>query len=265
MIVTKRFTCEEGRTNGTGRMTTMRKRLGMITPSSNSVLEPVTSAMMAEVAGITAHFSRFRVTEIGLDAAASNQFDASVMLPAADLLADAKVDAIAWNGTSASWLGIHRDKSLCAAITERTGAPTTTSTLACIDAVQALGAKRIGFVTPYTDDVQARIGEVWKQAGIACHAERHLGLRDNFSFGEVPPATVGAMIRTVASEGADAVAVLCTNLGGAALARSLEEELDIAVLDSVAVTLWRTMALAGADPRVLAGWGRIFQTLARAN
>ena len=94
MIVTKRFRCEEGRTNGTGRMTTMRKRLGMITPSSNSVLEPVTSAMMAEVAGITAHFSRFRVTEIGLDAAASNQFDASVMLPAADLLADAKVDAI---------------------------------------------------------------------------------------------------------------------------------------------------------------------------
>ena len=81
----------------------MRKRLGMITPSSNSVLEPVTSAMLHGVPDITAHFSRFRVTEIALDAAALNQFDASVMLPAADLLADAKVDAIAWNGTSASW------------------------------------------------------------------------------------------------------------------------------------------------------------------
>jgi maleate isomerase len=49
-----------------------RRRLGMITPSSNSVLEPVTSAMLANVAGITAHFSRFRVTEIALDAAALN-------------------------------------------------------------------------------------------------------------------------------------------------------------------------------------------------
>src|SRR5689334_24222501 len=163
----------------------MRKRLGMITPSSNSVLEPVTSAMLAGTSGVTAHFSRFRVTEIALDAAALNQFDASVMLPAADLLADAKVDAIAWNGTSASWLGIQRDRDLCEVIAARSGVPATTSTLACIDAARALGARRIGLVSPYTDEVQRRIGAVWAKAGIAPHAERHLGLRDNFSFGVV--------------------------------------------------------------------------------
>ena len=231
----------------------------MITPSSNSILEPVTAAMMSDVAGVTAHFSRFRVTEIGLDAAALGQFDASVMVPAAELLADAKVDAIAWNGTSASWLGIERDHSLCAAITQRTGAPATTSTLACIDAVSSLGVKQVGFVTPYTDDVQARIGEVWKRAGIACHAERHLGLRDNFSFGEVAPSTIAEMIRAVAADGADAVVVLCTNLDGAAIAAALEDQLNVAVLDSVAVTLWRTMALAGADLGALSRWGRVFR------
>src|SRR6478752_79517 len=188
----------------------MRKRLGMITPSSNTVLEPATCAMLHGVDGVTAHFSRFRVTEIALDAAALSQFDASVMLPAADLLADAKVDAIAWNGTSASWLGIGRDRSLC--------------------------------------------------EGIAPHAERHLGLRDNFSFGEVAPATTADMIRAVAAEGADAVVILCTNLDGAALAASLERELNVAVLDSVAVTLWRTLGLAGGDIGALADWGRIFQT-----
>ena len=229
-------------------MTALRRRLGMITPSSNSVLEPVTSGMLSNVSGVTAHFSRFRVTEIALETAALHQFDASAMLPAADLLADAKVDAIAWNGTSASRLGIDHDVSLCTEITERIGVPATTSTLACIDAVRALGAERIGFVTPYIDNVQ-----------------RHLGLRDNFSFGEVPPATISAMIRAVASDGADAVIVLCTNLDGAALAASLESELDIAVLDSVAVTLWRTMALAGVNPTVLAGWGRIFQTTGNRN
>ncbi|MBR1126785.1 maleate cis-trans isomerase family protein [Bradyrhizobium iriomotense] len=239
----------------------MRKRLGMITPSSNSVLEPVTSAMLAG-AGVTAHFSRFRVTEIALDAAALSQFDASAMLPAADLLADAKVDAIAWNGTSASWLGISRDRSLCEAITARTGVPATTSTLACIDAASALGAKRVGLVSPYTDDVQRRIADVWAEEGVAPHAERHLGLRDNFSFGEVAPATIADMIRDVAAEGADAVVILCTNLDGAALAATLERELDIAVLDSVAVTLWRSLGLAGGDIRALAQWGRIFQTSA---
>jgi maleate isomerase len=238
----------------------MRKRLGMITPSSNSVLEPVTSAMLHGVADVTAHFSRFRVTEIALDAAALNQFDASVMLPAADLLADAKVDAIAWNGTSASWLGIARDSSLCEAITARTGVPATTSTLACIDAARALGARRVGLVSPYTDDVQRRIEDVWTGEGIAPHAERHLGLRDNFSFGKVEPATIAGLIRAVAAEGADAIVILCTNLDGAALATALEQELDVAVLDSVAVTLWRTLSLAGGDIGALAEWGRIFQT-----
>jgi maleate isomerase len=240
----------------------MRKRLGMITPSSNSVLEPATSAMLHGAPGVTAHFSRFRVTEIALDAAALSQFDASVMLPAADLLGDARVDAIAWNGTSASWLGVGRDKSLCEAITARTGVPATTSTLACIDAARALGARRVGLVSPYTDDVQRRIGDVWAEEGIAPHAERHLGLRDNFSFGEVSPATIADMIRSVAAQGADAVVVLCTNLDGAAIAASLERELDIAVLDSVAVTLWRTLDLAGGDIGALARWGRIFQTSA---
>jgi maleate isomerase len=240
----------------------MRKRLGMITPSSNSVLEPVTSAMPADIAGASAHFSRFRVTEIGLDAAALNQFDPSVMLPAAELLADARVDAIAWNGTSASWLGIDRDRGLCAAITARTGAPATTSTLASIDAVRALGAQRVGFVTPYTDDVQRRIGAVWAGEGIVAHAERHLGLRDNFSFGGVAPAMIAAMIRDVAAKGCDAVVVLCTNLDGAAIAAALERELDVSVLDSVAVTLWRTLGLAGGDVKALSKWGRVFQAAA---
>src|SRR5439155_1920672 len=123
--------------------------------------------------------------------------------------------------------------------------PATTSTLACIDAVRALGAKRIGLVSPYIDDVQHRIGDVWAEEGVAPRAERHLGLRDNFSFGEVAPETIAGMIRAVAAEGADAVVILCTNLDGAALAAALERELDIAVLDSVAVTLWRTLSFAG--------------------
>ena len=191
---------------------------------------------------------------------ALNQFDASVMLPAADLLADAKVDAMAWNGTSASWLGIGRDRSLCEAIAARTGKPATTSTLACIDAVRSRGAQRVGFVTPYTDDVQRRIGEVWAEEGIARHAERHLGLRDNFSFGEVTPAEIADMIRAVAAEGCDAVVILCTNLDGAALAAALERELSIA--DSrfcrghaVANDLARRWRHRGHCQR----WGRVFQ------
>ena len=237
----------------------MRARLGMITPSSNSALEPMTCEMLAGMRGVSAHFSRFRVTEIALDAPALGQFDPTYMLPAAELLADAKAQAIAWNGTSASWLGIDRDEALCAAITAKTGAPATTSTLACLDALRCAGAQRIGLVTPYTQDVQRRIGDVWRAAGAPCLAERHLGIRDNFTFAEVAPDTIADMIRGVAQEGCDAVVILCTNMNGARVAADLERELGVLVLDSIAVTLWRTLKIAGIDGRALAPWGRIFR------
>ena len=237
----------------------MRRRLGMITPSSNSVLEPVTAAMLAGRADVTAHFARLRVTEIALDAAALNQFDPTQMLPAADLLADARVDCIAWNGTSASWLGIARDESLCAAILARTGIAATTSTLACLEAIRLAGARRVGLVSPYTDDVQARIGEVWGRVGVPVHAERHLGIRDNFAFGEIAPSTIADAIRGVVRDGCDVVVILCTNMNGAGLAAELERELDVLVLDSVAVTLWHSLRIAAVDGNGLAPWGRIFR------
>ena len=50
-------------------------RLGMLTPSSNTVLEPMTQAMLVNLPGVSAHFSRFRVTEISLALPALDQFD----------------------------------------------------------------------------------------------------------------------------------------------------------------------------------------------
>ena len=83
---------------------TSRIFLGMLTPSSNTILEPLTTAMLAGLPEVTAHFSRFKVTEIALSGPALAQFDDSEILRAAELLAHAKVNVIAWNGTSSGWL-----------------------------------------------------------------------------------------------------------------------------------------------------------------
>jgi maleate cis-trans isomerase len=97
-----------------------RIRLGMLTPSSNTVLEPVTTEMLRQLPEVSAHFGRFRVTEISLSKDAIGQFDNTAILEAAGLLADAKVDVIAWNGTSSGWLGFDTDSQLCAGMTEAT-------------------------------------------------------------------------------------------------------------------------------------------------
>lgn len=238
-----------------------RVRLGMLTPSSNTVLEPVTAAMLAGLPDVSAHFGRFPVTEIALSPSALAQFDDGPILAAAQLLAHGRVDVIAWNGTSSGWLGFEADERLCRRITEATGIPATTSMLALNQILQRTGVQRLGLVTPYTGDVQARIVANYASLGFPCTAERHLGLRDNFSFSEVDHATLRAMARDVAAQGADALAVVCTNLRAAPLVAAMEAELGVPVYDTVATAVWSSLGLAGVDARRVTGWGRLFQDL----
>jgi maleate isomerase len=233
-------------------------RLGMLTPSSNTALEPITYAMLAGVEGISVHFSRFKVTEIALSDAATRQFDHSEISRAAELLAHAKVDVIAWNGTSASWLGFDRDERLCERITEATGIRACTTVLGYRDLFRRLPMARIGLVTPYTADVQSRIMTNWGSQGLNCVAERHLSLADNFSFAEVPEAEIARLIEEVVRAGADAAVVLCTNMRGAGVAERLERKLGAGVFDSIAVTLWACLIATGVDPSVVRGWGSVF-------
>jgi maleate isomerase len=233
-------------------------RLGMLTPSSNSVLEPATAHLLAASPSVSAHFSRFRVTQIDLSDASLGQFDPEPILKAAELLADARVAAILWNGTSGAWLGFESDERLRDAIEDRTGCPASTASLAFRDLFRARGYRRIGLVTPYTGEVQRRIQASWGAAGFDCAAERHCGLSENFAFAEVGPQAISAMVRDVAAERVDAVAIVCTNLAGAALAPSLEAELGVPVLDSVAVTLWKGLGLAGCETADLAARGSVF-------
>lgn len=233
-------------------------RLGMLTPSSNTVLEPVTYAMLQDAPGVSAHFARFEVLKISLDAGGLAQFDDAPILAASRLLSHAKCDVIAWNGTSASWLGFERDEHLVQRIEAETGIRAATCVLGYRDAFQALGLSRIGLVTPYTSDVQARIADTWGKAGFACVAERHCGLTDNFAFASVTEPVIEAMIRAVAQQGCEAVAIVCTNMHGARVAARLEAALGIPILDSVAVTLWAALRSAGHRAPSLSRWGRIF-------
>jgi len=108
--------------------------LGVIVPSSNSALEPLTQALVSSISTpekpVTVHFTRVPVTQLNLSPGSSAQFSHEALLTAAQLLADAKVSAIGWSGTSAGWLGFPNDERLCHLIQEKFGIPATTSTLA---------------------------------------------------------------------------------------------------------------------------------------
>ena len=239
-----------------------RTLLGMLTPSSNTVLEPLTAAMLAGLPDVTAHFARFPVREISLGEAALGQFEQGPILAAARLLADARVGAIVWNGTSSGWQGFAADEELCRAIAEATGIPAGTAVLALNEIFALTGVRRFGLVTPYLDEIQERIVANYARAGFACAAERHLGDRGNFSFSEYGEELIARLIREVAAARPDAITVFCTNLRGAAVVEALEAETGIPIYDTVATALWQGLRLAGADPGRVRGWGRLFREVA---
>ena len=235
---------------------TRPRRIGMIVPSSNTCLEPQTYRILGDRTDVTIHFTRIPVTRIALDDSSDRQFDPAVMREAARLLATADVDVIAWNGTSGSWLGSAHDRELVQEITGATGTPATTSTLAYLEAFKAFGTERIGLFTPYTQDVNLKVVDSYAREGIKTVDHRALGLSDNESFARVTDEEMRPGSRELAAAAPDALVYLCTNLYGANIAAEIEESTGVPVLDSVAVTLWHALRLAGApllDPR----WGRL--------
>lgn len=239
------------------------RRIGMLTPSSNTVLEPYTSAIFAALGErASVHFARFKVVEISMKAESTRQFDDAPILEAAERLAEAQVDCIAWNGTSAAWLGLDRDRALCARITQATGIAATSTMLGYDAFFKAKAVRRLALVTPYLSEIQDRIITNYTRQGIEIVADVRLEDRGNFSFSTYGPEQIAGMVRQVAAARPDAIAIVCTNFRGAPIAADLERETGVPVLDSVALTAAHAMRAVGLNPASVTGWGSIFADFA---
>ncbi|ETI26215.1 hypothetical protein G647_02992 [Cladophialophora carrionii CBS 160.54] len=236
-----------------------RITFGILVPSSNTVLEPLTQQIVSQLRDVSVHFSRFRVLKIALDPGALAQFDNSAIIEAARLLADAKVDVIGWSGTSSGWLGFDADVKLCEDITAATGIPATTSVLGLNRLIKGLGITHMGLLTPYTDDVQSAIMENYRAFGVDCSLEHHLGQSDNRGFADISETTLDDGFRQLAQRGAGVVSVFCTGLKAAHLVDGWEAQTGITVLDTVATVLWDMCRIAGVDTKSIQGWGVLFQ------
>jgi maleate isomerase len=234
-----------------------RRKIGHITPSSNTVLEPLTSLISRAVDDrVSHHFTRVKVEAISLELRHTEQFGPSAMLPAAELLSDAAVDAIIWNGTSGGWNGVDADRELCRLITERTGVPSSTSTLAQLEVIGALGLWRCGLALPYTAEVAARIVEVYSGEGVEVVASAHGGIRGNRDFALFGEDDVRALVRAADSPDAECLILICTGVAGAQVVEELERELGKPIFDSVAVALWKALRMVDIEPRI-PGWGSL--------
>ena len=130
----------------------MTARVGLIIPSSNRMVEQEMARFFPP--GVTLHVARLRMT-------GPHHVPLDQLLPrieeATRTLTDAKCDVVAFHCTATSMEeGMAGEERVLAAVT-RAGAPRATTTATAIRrAFDALGARRIVLVTPYSAKTHGR-------------------------------------------------------------------------------------------------------------
>jgi maleate isomerase len=234
-----------------------RVALATITPSANTVVERVTLGILRDFPEVSAHFARTEV--VGDKDPFPDSYDWDSMLGAARLLAHARPDVLAWNGSKAGGIDFGLDRELVRRIAGLTDAKSTTSTLAIDEVLRADGVKRFGLVSPYLEQYNRNIAATFAREGYECVAEAHSGLADNFSFSRVSADAIAGMLRTVAKAKPAAILTYCTNFPAAPLVAEMEDELGIPIYDTTTMAVWGALRLAGVDTRRGRDWGRVFE------
>jgi maleate isomerase len=232
--------------------------IGILTPSANVVVERTAIAFARAVPGLDVLFTRVPVH--GAQDPNPDGYDVAAMTDAARLLAHAKPDVIVWCGSKGLSVGLDVDRALCAAITEATGLPATTSSLALEEVAAIRPFRSVGLVTPYTAPYQARVIEGLAAMGVACAADVHGGLSDNLSYSTIDTERIRVMIAEAAQREPDAILCWCTNFASAALAAECEAAFRIPLYDATTLSFWSALRRIGASSAPAArAWGGLFE------
>ena len=178
---------------------------------------------------------------------------------AALILPGLPLNVVAFGCTSATMeLG---EEAVFAAIREsRPGIACTTPVTAAFAAFRALGARRIGVLTPYAPDVNARVRAGLERGGVEVAAFGTFDKRDDRDAARISANSIADAAIAMASRVAlDAVFVSCTSLRVAEVVTEIEDRAGIPVTSSNHAIAWHALRLAGVADR-LPEAGRLFAT-----
>lgn len=191
-----------------------RRRIGLVIPSSNVVMEDLLQDEDGREPFRAArfHVARLPVEPVDLGEGSAAQFETRALIRTASPLSDARVDAMIWAGTAGLWLGLDRDRQIAAALAQATGVPVSTTAIETVRACRRIEARRIALLTPFLGEVQQAIIGVLAAEGIEVAAEHHFGLGSSRLMAEIPEADIVEAARRIAGRGLDALCCICTNM-----------------------------------------------------
>lgn len=228
-----------------------RARFGLVVLESDETIESEIGAMLAGE-GVALHATRIvmppqvtRETLAGMERA----------LPAAVALlpGGARFDVIGYGCTSGATV-IGPDGVARAVRSVRPEARVTDPISATLAALGHIGARRIGFVTPYVAEVSAAMRSLLEREGFVLAGFGSFEEGDDRVVARIAPASILAAVEAVAAQApCDAVFVSCTNLRVAGIAAEAARRTGVPVLSSNIALGWHMRRLAGLPDMALPG------------
>lgn len=212
----------------------MTARVGLIIPSSNRMVEQ--EMIHAFPADVQPHVTRLRMT-------GPNRMGHDQLIPrvaeATRALADAKCDVVAFHCTANSMEeGQGGEVRIRAAVADAGVRHATTTATAIRRALDALGARRIVLVTPYSQAVTDHEAEFLNEAGYdVIHAKGH-ALAGSDAYCGTPSAVWRDRVLDVARPDADVYFLSCANISVFSIIEELESRLGRPVISSNQAVIW---------------------------
>ena len=231
-----------------------RARLGVIVPSVNTVVEPWFSRMCPP--GVTVHAARMFL-DSNLTREALVRMDREEGLLGVKQIMSCKPAAVAYCCTASSIVqGLEYDGRLNHELQHAAGVPAFTATTAIIEALNALGARRIAVCSPYTKAIDDAEHDFFSAAGFEILGSAHLGIADSFKLADPTADEIYALWQQSWREGADASLITCLNMNSQDVVARIERESGKPVVTSTQATLWKLLRAAGIGDAI-DGYGRL--------
>ena len=218
-------------------------RVGLIVPSSNTVMEPDFHRQLGGQCVVST--SRIYLEQVTRD---EEELMISDELPKAlRLIRTTAPHVIVFGCTSAGSLGgIDSDAEIARRIEDLTGAKALTVVGSVVRQLKAIRPRKVAVFTPYRDDLTLSVAQCVVEAGYRLGKTAGMGILANRDIGRVSPAEIVQFVESHMDRAdADCVFLSCTNWQAIEAIPALTDRLSLPVISSNQATIEAVRAQLG--------------------
>lgn len=233
------------------------RRFGVLGPPGNTAMEYEFPTLLPK--GVVFNYNRLSRPGSGITNESLVAMAKSIDRAAHDL-AQAYPEIIVYGCTSGSFLfGIGREAETAQQITSVTGLPAITTSTAVVQALQAVGTRRVAMFTPYPDDINDHEVEFLRHYGFEVVHVDAFRCPTSEEIRRISSEQTAELVIQNEKQIADAdtVFISCTNLLSVDQISRLEALLDKPVISSNQASVWAALQAMNIETQSV-NTGRLF-------